>query len=45
MKSRMFDIFRVKVKCHSQQVLFLLIKKKSPSLYESKESVYERLEF
>lgn len=31
MKSRMFDIFRVKVKCHSQQVLFLLIKK-NPSL-------------
>lgn len=41
MKSRMFNIFRVKVKCHSQQVLFLLIKKKSPSLYESKESVYD----
>ena len=29
-KSCMFNIFRVKVKCHSQQVLFLLIKKKIP---------------
>lgn len=29
MKSRMFNIFRVKVKCHSQQVLFLLMNLKN----------------